>query len=126
MPNQKTDVRRYQARKASRSAADTRIATLIATMIERANAITKAHGDRVLALLPRADYDRLYDAWEADQEAPADLAAIMSADQELCRLRKEQDHLLWVLFCTRRSGIPSEHYVYSQTGGKLRGPNGER
>ena len=126
MPNQISSKAYWQARRPGRAAVDTRLAVMLADMAERTKAAGQAWNDRLETLFSRADYDRLWDAWEAGQDASADLAAILEADQELCRLGREHDQLFWLLFCVKRSGIPSEHYVYHQTGGKLRGPNGER
>lgn len=126
MPSQKSEIKHWQARRASRAAADTRLAEMLADMVEQARAANKAYGDRLEAMFSRADYDRLFDAWEAGQDAPADLVAQLDADTELRRLGNERDRLLWYLIAVRRGGIVSEHYVYRQTGGKMTGPNGER
>jgi len=126
MPPQITSKAYWQARRPGRAAIDARLAQMLADMSGRTQAINQAYDARLLALLPRADYDRLYDAWESGKEAPADLVPIMDADQELRRLAQSSNRSFWLLFLVRIGGIPSEHYVYSQTGGKMRGPNGER
>jgi hypothetical protein len=123
MPNQKNDIQRWKARK---GATDARIATLLAEVDQRAESAYDAYFKRLQALLGQDAYTRLLEAWEAEQEAPADLVALMDADPEARRLYREAAHPLWLLSNTQHNGIPSEHYVYSQTGGKLRGPNGER
>jgi hypothetical protein len=110
----------------NQGAADGRIATLLVEMETRAKAARQTYDDRLEALLPRADYDRLFDAWEAGQEAPADLTAIMDADTALSDAWSVVMPALWLLSTIAHNGIPSEHYVYQQTGGKLTGPNGEK
>jgi hypothetical protein len=126
MPNQISSKAYWQARRPGRAAVDLRLAQMLADMSDRTKATNQAYDARLLALLSRADYDRLYDAWEAGHDAPADLGAILEADQELCRLAQSSNQSFWLLFLVRIGGIPSEHYVYQQTGGKMRGPNGER
>lgn len=123
MPNLKTDSKRWRH---NQGATDARLALLLIEVEQRAKAAKKTHDDRLEALLSRADYDRLFDAWEADQETPADLAAIMEADTVLGDSWRIVMRALWALVCVTHNGIPSEHYVYHQTGGKLTGPNGEK
>lgn len=123
MPNPKRDILRWQQRK---GATDTRLAIMLASVTAQLTAAHNAYYDRIEKMFSCADYDRLYDAWEAGQDAPADLAAIMDADAEINRLGRVVNTFLWTLDCVQRGGIISEHYVYAQTGGKMRGPNGEK
>jgi hypothetical protein len=123
MSNQKLDTKQWQRRK---GATDARIAMLLAETERRANVDYDAYFDRLKALLGHEGYVRLLDAWQAEQVAPADLAAIIEADPDARRLYSAAARAAWALESTKHSGIISEHYVYEQTGGKLIGPNGER
>jgi hypothetical protein len=123
MPNLTKNNKRWRR---NQGAFDTRMALLLVELEERAKAAKKTYDDRLEALFSRADYDRLFDAWEAGQEAPADLGAIMEADPTYCEAWDVIARTLWALSGITHNGIPSEHYVYQQTGGKLTGPNGEK
>src|SRR3954466_7509805 len=96
----------------NQGAVDTRIALLLTELETRAKAATNSYQDRLEALLSRADYDRLFDAWEAGQEAPADLAAILDADPVYRDSWKDATRALWALLSITHNGIPSEHFVY--------------
>ena|SRR5436190_14970822 len=130
MQNQKNDsraeIRRWQARHAGKAAADTLLAGMLAELERRASAAYDAYFDRLKVLLTREEYMDVMQAWDAEQDTPAALWAKMDADPEARKLSCEGGRLLWLLDSARRHGVPSEHYVYSQTGGKMRGPNGER
>src|SRR4051794_37260309 len=109
MPNQKPDIQRWKARK---GVTDTRLALMLAEMNQRAESSYDAYFARLKALLGNDDYVRLMRAWQAEQDAPADLAVLMDADQEAARLYRSAAHILWLLGNTAHNGIPSEHYVY--------------
>src|SRR5438552_3670061 len=115
MQSQKNDsraeIRRWQARKAGKAAADTLLAGLVAELERCALSASDAYFDRLESILTREEYDGLLDAWVNDQPTPAAPLSKMDADPEAARLHREANRLLWLLEQAAHHGVPSEHYV---------------
>jgi hypothetical protein len=123
MPNQKPDIQRWKARK---GATDARIATMLAEVHQRAESSFEAFFNRLSTILTREECCALDEAWAAGGSAPAAIWSKVLADTEAKALWQSANRPEWLLSGIEHNMIPSEHYVYQQTGGKLTGPNGEK
>ncbi len=123
MPNQKIDSKPWQRRK---GATDARIAQLLAEVHQATESAFSAFFKRITKVLTEEEGQELFDVWAAGGSAPAPIWAKVSADPEAIALWDGASRPAWFLDNIAHNMIPSEHYVYSQTGGKMRGPNGEK
>jgi hypothetical protein len=123
MPNQKLDIKQWQRRK---GATDARIAMLLAEANQRAESAFDAFFALLPKLLTREECRALDEAWAAGDDAPADIWAKVCADTAAMALWDDSARSAWLLSGIAHNMIPSEHFVFAQTGGSMVGPNGEK